>query len=107
MPTIKKEVVDVPTQRKQIKAHLLKGQSITPIDALRMYGCLRLGARIWELRHQERMPIVTRITAHPNNPKKHFATYFLGDVSYTHNSGKKKPAKKEGLFKTILNFFTK
>jgi len=29
---------------------LEKGRSITPIQALDMFGCFRLGARIWDLR---------------------------------------------------------
>lgn len=31
--------------------HLRAGNSITPIEALERFGCFRLGARIWELRH--------------------------------------------------------
>lgn len=38
------------TQTETILAHLQAGGSITPIDALREYGCLRLAARIWDLR---------------------------------------------------------
>ena len=38
------------SQRDRIRAHLLTHGSITPLEALREYGCFRLGARIWELR---------------------------------------------------------
>lgn len=38
------------THKAQILAHLQQGQSITPLDALEMFGCLRLGARIYDLR---------------------------------------------------------
>lgn len=40
------------TQTEQIKSHLVEGKSITPMDALREYGCFRLAARIDELRKQ-------------------------------------------------------
>jgi len=37
-------------QTDMIRQHLLRGGSLTPIDALRDYGCFRLAARIKELR---------------------------------------------------------
>ena len=40
------------TQTEQIRNHLLEGKSITPMDALREYGCFRLAARIDELRKE-------------------------------------------------------
>lgn len=33
-------------------AHLQSGKSITPLEALNLYGCFRLGARIWDLRNE-------------------------------------------------------
>lgn len=38
------------TQAKQILDYLESGHSITPLDALRLFGCFRLSARIYELR---------------------------------------------------------
>jgi len=38
------------TQTETILAHLQAGGSITPIDALREFGCFRLAARIKEIR---------------------------------------------------------
>ena len=38
------------TQTDAILAHLERGLPITPLDALRLYGCFRLGARVWELK---------------------------------------------------------
>jgi hypothetical protein len=38
------------TQTETILAHLEAGHSITPLDALREYGCFRLAARIKDLR---------------------------------------------------------
>ena len=38
------------TQKQKILAHLKAGLSITPLDALEMFECFRLGARIFDLR---------------------------------------------------------
>ena len=40
------------TQIKRVLFHLLSGKSITPLDALRLYGSFRLGAIIFLLRGQ-------------------------------------------------------
>jgi hypothetical protein len=45
------QVAKVP-QTAAILRHLRRNSSITPLEALRRYGCLRLGARIWDLRRQ-------------------------------------------------------
>ena len=37
-------------QNKRILAHLKSGKPITPLEALKRYGSLRLGARIWDLK---------------------------------------------------------
>ena len=38
------------TQTDRILRHLREHGSITPLDALREFGCMRLGARIWDLK---------------------------------------------------------
>lgn len=38
------------SQKSKILAHLLKGEGITPMDALELYGSFRLGARIAEIK---------------------------------------------------------
>lgn len=45
------------SQSQQILEHLQQHGSITPLEALQDYGCMRLGARILELR--QRFNIVT------------------------------------------------
>ena len=40
------------TQERAILAHLRAGRSITPLEALRRFGCLRLGARVYDLRRR-------------------------------------------------------
>lgn len=37
-------------QVDMILSHLKEHGSITPLDAMQEYGCMRLGARIWEIR---------------------------------------------------------
>lgn len=44
--------VKIKTQRQQILSHLINGKSLTPIDALNLFGCFRLSARIFEIRGQ-------------------------------------------------------
>lgn len=38
------------TQTESIYRHLQTHGSITPLEVLNLYGCMRLGARIWDLR---------------------------------------------------------
>lgn len=40
------------TDNDFVLAHLQKWGSITPQEALSRYGIMRLGARIWDLRHK-------------------------------------------------------
>ena len=37
-------------QEEMIYDHLIKKGAITPLDALNLYGCFRLGARIFDLK---------------------------------------------------------
>lgn len=48
----------VEIQKAQIRQYLLDGNNITPLEALRMFGSLRLAAIIFTLR-DEGMDIVT------------------------------------------------
>lgn len=63
------------SQSAQIKAALLAGETLTPLDALRRFGCFRLGARIWELRHKCGMDI--RAVRHTTESGKTVAAYSL------------------------------
>jgi len=47
------------TQCEKIRAHLEAGESITPIEALNFYQCLRLASRICDLRH-DGLPVQER-----------------------------------------------
>jgi hypothetical protein len=61
------------SQKKMIREYLMSGKSITPIDALQLFGCFRLATRVFELK-EEGMPIVT--TMIESNGKR-FASYSL------------------------------
>lgn len=61
------------TQTDAILDHLKSGRSITPLEALELYGVFRLGARILDLR-REGYDIQTDMILHN---KKHFAKYSL------------------------------
>ena len=62
-----------------IKNHLLNGGSITALEALRDFGCYRLGARISELRNAG-MDIKTKMEtsfSKATGRPIHFARYFI------------------------------
>jgi hypothetical protein len=61
------------SQTALIKGWLLNGYSITQLDALNMFGCFRLSARIANLR-EEGMDIVTDMV---NVNDKRIAKYYL------------------------------
>lgn len=48
------------SQREQIREHLKAGKTLTPLQALELFGCFRLSGRVLELR-QEGLPIETTI----------------------------------------------
>lgn len=65
------------SQRKSIRGWLMSGRSLTPLTALREFGCFRLGARIWELRHEHGMNIVNEWLTTPSG--KRVASYRLAN----------------------------
>ncbi len=56
--SLKNKLMDITSQTKAIKEHLMKGNGITSLGALYLYGCLRLSGRIHDLRSQG-LPIKT------------------------------------------------
>lgn len=61
------------SQNQQIREWLEDGNAITPIEALKCFGCFRLSARIYDLR-QEGMDIKSEIISRNN---KQYACYYL------------------------------
>lgn len=61
------------SQTKRILDHFLQGKSLTPLEALRLYECLRLSARVLDFKKMgyEFETIIE------SNGKKKFASYRL------------------------------
>jgi hypothetical protein len=62
------------TQTEAIRQHILTHNSITPIEALEHYGCMRLAARIRDLRKEGFSVLTVKIERNG----KHFAKYVMG-----------------------------
>jgi hypothetical protein len=63
------------SQSVRIYNHLVKGKSLTAIEALNKFGCFRLAARIADLK---RMGIrITTTTKHNRKTGKKFASYSI------------------------------
>jgi hypothetical protein len=60
------------SQEQAILEYLQGGAALTPLDALRLFGCMRLGARIWDLRRKG-YNISMRVIETPSG--KHVAEY--------------------------------
>lgn len=63
------------TQRAQIRAWLIEGNSITPIQALEMFGAFRLSSHIHALKNHYDMPIKTEMIY--DDGGKRYAKYYL------------------------------
>lgn len=62
------------TQKANVRAWLLNGNTITPLEALNKFGSLRLSAIIFKLREED-LPIITeKIQV---SPRKRVAQYSL------------------------------
>ena len=66
-----------PTQTQRILRHLEAGRKLTPIDALNRYGCMRLAARISDLK-KEGWDIQKKMI---DKNGKQFAQYWLCSCS--------------------------
>ena len=61
------------SQTKQIRAWLESGKSITPVEALKHFGCFRLSGRIYDLKERG-MNITTTMV---DDGDKRFAKYSM------------------------------
>jgi hypothetical protein len=64
------------SQLENIKKHLLNGSTITPLEALNMFGCFRLSDVIFKLRNQG-LNISMELIKMPHKKGKGFAKYTL------------------------------
>ena len=58
---------------KRIETRLKAGRSITPLQALQLYGCFRLGSVINRLR--KKYTIKTELVPNPKDPAHSYARY--------------------------------
>ena len=65
------------TQKANVRAWLLDGRSITPLEALNRFGIFRLAAVVHELR-DEGLDIITE--KFQVSPKKRVAKYYLKKI---------------------------
>ncbi len=70
------------SQSDAILDALKRGETLTPLDALRRFGCFRLGARIWDLKKAGH-EIDMRLIDCGNG--KHVAEYSLQEVAKGEN----------------------
>lgn len=67
------------TQTELILSHIRLFGSITPREALDLYGCMRLGARIYDLKHQGFDIRATRETGrNKRGERTSYARYYMG-----------------------------
>lgn len=62
------------TQTEAIKSYLLAGNTLTQLESLDRFRCLRLGARCWELR-QSGYNVKSEMVKTPSG--KNIASYFI------------------------------
>lgn len=77
-------------QKIQILSHLKTHGSITPLDALNLYGCMRLGARIYDLINDGEN--IISVTEEKNG--KRYARYHLKSQIKRKIAPASKPCKK-------------
>jgi len=63
------------SQSDEIAIYLNRGKKITPIDALDLFGCFRLAARIHDLRGRG---MNIKVEDRKDDDGKRYASYFLG-----------------------------
>lgn len=63
------------SQQRMVARHLQEGRSITPLEALTMYGAFRLSAIIFDLKNEEGMDIRTDMVT--DDEGRRYAKYTL------------------------------
>ncbi|POY44073.1 hypothetical protein C3007_07075 [Avibacterium gallinarum] len=67
------------SQCNKILAYLKTGKKITALEALNRFGCMRLSARILDLREQG-YPITDEMMKDPNSGKRYKAYWLMETV---------------------------
>ena len=79
------------SQKQNVIDHLVEHKSITPLEALNLYGIFRLGAIIHTLRHKHKMHISSKIA----DGDKNYAIYTWGKPDDSALKQKKEEKKDE------------
>ncbi len=71
------------SQRATIARHLLmSGEAITQLEALNLYGCMRLAPRICELKEKSDLPICSIMVERAYKGKrKQYARYYIASAN--------------------------
>lgn len=77
MPKLKRK-----SQNEAIKEYLEAGNRLTTLDAVHLFGCVKLGSRISDLRNVHGVPVADRWIKLPNG--KRVKSYYI-------QSAKEKP----------------
>lgn len=67
------------SQASRILEYMRAGNSITPLDALRLFGCMRLGARIYDLK--QRGHVINTLIVKDDLSGSRYARYSLVSLS--------------------------
>jgi hypothetical protein len=67
----------MPTQNKRVLTHLKREGSITALQAMRLYGVMRLAARIDELRRRGHNIVTDMVDHRQGRPARRYARYRL------------------------------
>jgi len=78
---MKKEASPTESQEAQILAWMKQGKYLTPMVALKEFGCFRCGARIFNLRRDNPDLIIVTDTVHDEKTGKHYASYRIEGVA--------------------------
>jgi uncharacterized SAM-dependent methyltransferase len=70
-------VIQSESQAEQIKKYLRAGNKLTPIEALNLFGCFRLGARIHDLKSYKHGHMTIKMELVKTANGKHVAQYFI------------------------------
>lgn len=65
------------SQSDKILKFMMQGYTITPLTALHLFGCMRLGARIYDLK-QQGINIKEKTICRNN---KHYSGYFISGIT--------------------------
>ena len=64
------------SQEQEILNYLKTGQTLSPLEALNRFGCMRLASRVYDLRNQGHRIEATRV----GNGRKAWHEYNLKDI---------------------------